>query len=220
MTSRPLQSLIAATRTTTATTSPTPFVLYRRIPIPDGSGRPTRPFPQRGTTPPPHEACQRLSFHHHHHYHQLPPSPARRCPFARNRRSFYSTTTTTPPHSMSSSVGARTGAGAGAAEAEAQQAVDAHVDAETDTEPALPPLSAHEFKQYNRLAEHMDYFVSRGRRYLCFLCLVSLSPWLLSLFFFSRRGFKIPSTAFLLIHRDHCDHNLLLLLSFYGVVIP
>lgn len=28
-----------------------------------------------------------------------------------------------------------------------------------DAEPALPPLSAHEFKQYNRLAEHMDYFV-------------------------------------------------------------
>lgn len=24
---------------------------------------------------------------------------------------------------------------------------------------ALPPLSAHEFKQYNRLAEHMNYFV-------------------------------------------------------------
>lgn len=28
------------------------------------------------------------------------------------------------------------------------------------TEPALPPLSDYEFKQYNRLAEHMDYFVS------------------------------------------------------------
>ena len=27
------------------------------------------------------------------------------------------------------------------------------------SEPALPPLSDHEFKQYNRLAEHMDYFV-------------------------------------------------------------
>lgn len=31
---------------------------------------------------------------------------------------------------------------------------------EEKTEPALPALSAHEFKQYNRLAEHMDYFVS------------------------------------------------------------
>lgn len=29
-------------------------------------------------------------------------------------------------------------------------------------EPALPPLSDHEFKQYNRLAEHMDYFVSHS----------------------------------------------------------
>lgn len=28
-----------------------------------------------------------------------------------------------------------------------------------ETKPALPPLSAHEFKQYNRLADHMDYFV-------------------------------------------------------------
>lgn len=31
---------------------------------------------------------------------------------------------------------------------------------ESESEQALPPLSAHEFKQYNRLAEHMDYFVS------------------------------------------------------------
>lgn len=30
---------------------------------------------------------------------------------------------------------------------------------EPQSEPALPPLSPHEFKQYNRLAEHMDYFV-------------------------------------------------------------
>jgi hypothetical protein len=32
-----------------------------------------------------------------------------------------------------------------------------------DTETALPPLTPHEFKQYNRLAEHMNYFVSRYR---------------------------------------------------------
>lgn len=31
---------------------------------------------------------------------------------------------------------------------------------ESKSEPALPPLSGHEFKQYNRLAEHMNYFVS------------------------------------------------------------
>lgn len=31
---------------------------------------------------------------------------------------------------------------------------------ESKSEPALPPLSGHEFKQYNRLAEHMNHFVS------------------------------------------------------------
>lgn len=31
---------------------------------------------------------------------------------------------------------------------------------DSKSEPALPPLSGHEFKQYNRLAEHMNYFVS------------------------------------------------------------
>lgn len=30
-------------------------------------------------------------------------------------------------------------------------------------DPALPPLSAHEFRQYNRLAEHMDMFVCNMR---------------------------------------------------------
>lgn len=30
---------------------------------------------------------------------------------------------------------------------------------ESKSEPTLPPLSGHEFKQYNRLAEHMNYFV-------------------------------------------------------------
>ena len=37
---------------------------------------------------------------------------------------------------------------------------EASSSAESKSEPALPPLSAHEFKQYNRLAEHMNYFVS------------------------------------------------------------
>lgn len=62
------------------------------------------------------------------------------------------------------------------AEASAQEAlngVEAHCPKETGAgkaeasssteskpEPALPPLSGHEFKQYNRLAEHMNYFVS------------------------------------------------------------
>lgn len=31
---------------------------------------------------------------------------------------------------------------------------------EHSAEPALPSLSDYEFKQYNRLADHMDYFVS------------------------------------------------------------
>lgn len=46
----------------------------------------------------------------------------------------------------------------------AGQAEAAAAAAETIREepaaPALPPLTDHEFKQYNRLAEHMDYFVS------------------------------------------------------------
>lgn len=37
---------------------------------------------------------------------------------------------------------------------------EASGSAESKAEPALPPLSGHEFKQYNRLAEHMNYFVS------------------------------------------------------------
>lgn len=45
-----------------------------------------------------------------------------------------------------------------------QEAAAAAAAAETIREepaaPALPPLTDHEFKQYNRLAEHMDYFVS------------------------------------------------------------
>lgn len=36
---------------------------------------------------------------------------------------------------------------------------DGAKSSEAEAEPALPALSAHEFKQYNRLAEHMDYFV-------------------------------------------------------------
>jgi hypothetical protein len=44
----------------------------------------------------------------------------------------------------------------GAAEPEASVCEDA----ESKPERALPPLSDHEFKQYNRLAEHMNYFVS------------------------------------------------------------
>lgn len=45
--------------------------------------------------------------------------------------------------------------------------------AEASAEPALPPLSDREFKLYNRLAEHMDYFVrSTPKIYIrvsCFL---------------------------------------------------
>lgn len=37
---------------------------------------------------------------------------------------------------------------------------EASGSAESKSEPTLPPLSGHEFKQYNRLAEHMNYFVS------------------------------------------------------------
>ncbi|KAJ2899133.1 hypothetical protein MKZ38_003380 [Zalerion maritima] len=33
-----------------------------------------------------------------------------------------------------------------------------------EKEEQLPPLSAHEFKQYNRLAEHMDYFHNHFRQ--------------------------------------------------------
>ncbi|ROW12504.1 hypothetical protein VMCG_00031 [Cytospora schulzeri] len=47
---------------------------------------------------------------------------------------------------------------AGVAEPEAKP------EPETEPEPALPPLSAHEFKQYNRLAEHMDYFHEHFRQ--------------------------------------------------------
>lgn len=32
-------------------------------------------------------------------------------------------------------------------------------DSSTDAKPAFPPLSAHEHRQYNRLAEHMNYYV-------------------------------------------------------------
>lgn len=42
----------------------------------------------------------------------------------------------------------------GSGKAEASSSTD------SKPEPALPPLSGHEFKQYNRLAEHMNYFVS------------------------------------------------------------
>lgn len=37
---------------------------------------------------------------------------------------------------------------------------EASSSTQSKSEPALPPLSGHEFKQYNRLAEHMNYFVS------------------------------------------------------------
>ncbi|KAF3770291.1 hypothetical protein M406DRAFT_320309 [Cryphonectria parasitica EP155] len=42
--------------------------------------------------------------------------------------------------------------------------VNEPVTEEEKAPPALPPLSAHEFKQYNRLAEHMDYFHEHFRR--------------------------------------------------------
>ncbi|ROV90328.1 hypothetical protein VSDG_08139 [Cytospora chrysosperma] len=48
----------------------------------------------------------------------------------------------------------------GAAEPEASVCKDA----ESKPERALPPLSAHEFKQYNRLAEHMNYFHEHFRQ--------------------------------------------------------
>lgn len=43
-------------------------------------------------------------------------------------------------------------------DAQAENAVPA--EAAKPAEPELPKLSAHEFRQYNRLAEHMDIFVS------------------------------------------------------------
>ena len=31
-------------------------------------------------------------------------------------------------------------------------------------EPTLPPLTAQQFREFNRMADHMDYFVSLGLR--------------------------------------------------------
>lgn len=42
----------------------------------------------------------------------------------------------------------------------ASSKVEASSSNESKSEPALPTLSGHEFKQYNRLAEHMNLFVS------------------------------------------------------------
>ncbi|KUI64936.1 hypothetical protein VM1G_00379 [Cytospora mali] len=41
---------------------------------------------------------------------------------------------------------------------------EASTSEDAKPEPVLPPLSAHEFKQYNRLAEHMDYFHEHFRQ--------------------------------------------------------
>jgi hypothetical protein len=41
------------------------------------------------------------------------------------------------------------------------EAASGSAPATEEPEPALPPLSPAEFRQYNRLAEQMDYFVSR-----------------------------------------------------------
>lgn len=46
----------------------------------------------------------------------------------------------------------------GSGKAEASSSTD------SKSEPALPPLSGHEFKQYNRLAEHMNYFHEHFRQ--------------------------------------------------------
>ncbi|KAI0512745.1 hypothetical protein F5B22DRAFT_613996 [Xylaria bambusicola] len=57
-----------------------------------------------------------------------------------------------PPTSSSSS-----------AAAEPQSAIPSpHIKGETE-EPKLPPLSAHEFREYNRMAEHMDIFHNHFR---------------------------------------------------------
>lgn len=51
--------------------------------------------------------------------------------------------------------------------AEAPRAVEKTEDpaaAAAAAEPVLPPLSAHEFKQYNRLADHMDMFHEHFRQ--------------------------------------------------------
>lgn len=57
----------------------------------------------------------------------------------------------------------------GSSSAEAAQAVrdgpeNPEEEEEEPAEPALPPLSPHEFKQYNRLAEHMNYFHEHFRQ--------------------------------------------------------
>lgn len=43
---------------------------------------------------------------------------------------------------------------------EAESGVSPAKDETSQSEPALPPLSPHEFRQYNRLADRMNDFVS------------------------------------------------------------
>lgn len=60
--------------------------------------------------------------------------------------------------------------------------------AEASAESALPPLSDREFKQYNRLAEHMDYFV-RTLRHTSAAFLLYFFIVLFFLFFFSSTSY-------------------------------
>lgn len=46
-----------------------------------------------------------------------------------------------------------------AKESEAKANTEAAGPSKPEEPAKLPPLSAHEFRQYNRLAEHMDQFV-------------------------------------------------------------
>ncbi|KAK5627556.1 hypothetical protein RRF57_003271 [Xylaria bambusicola] len=50
--------------------------------------------------------------------------------------------------------------GSGAATEPQNATSSSHIE---ETEPKLPPLSAHEFREYNRLAEHMDIFHNHFR---------------------------------------------------------
>lgn len=76
----------------------------------------------------------------------------------------------------------------------AGQAEAAAAAAETIREepaaPALPPLTDHEFKQYNRLAEHMDYFVSLS------LCLSLYFYFIFYFLFFVIRRLNPPPPQF------------------------
>lgn len=51
-------------------------------------------------------------------------------------------------------------ASASASAAGPAPATAGEAEAQSEAKPALPPLTPQEFKIYNRLAEHMDYFVS------------------------------------------------------------